>query len=97
MYLIAVEGHGERGSPSGAGNRLPTASQTSRQVLEITLSILSIEGRISFLEALGLAVGRALIAVLENGQAEDGGVILPQALSPWLRGKTRITPEGDLV
>ncbi len=49
------------------------------------------------LNGSGLAVGRCLIAVLENGQTADGGVVLPQVLSPWLGGKTRITPEGDLV
>ncbi len=49
------------------------------------------------LNGSGLAVGRCLIAVLENGQTEDGGVTLPQALGPWLGGKTRITAAGDLV
>ena len=49
------------------------------------------------LNGSGLAVGRCLIAVLENGQTEDGGVVLPQVLGPWLGGKSRITPEGDLV
>ncbi len=49
------------------------------------------------LNGSGLAVGRCLIAVLENGQTEDGGVQLPQALSPWLGGKTRLTPDGALV
>ncbi|MGL4311672.1 MAG: serine--tRNA ligase [Paracoccaceae bacterium] len=49
------------------------------------------------LNGSGLAVGRCLIAVLENGQQADGGVQLPQALHPWLGGKTRITPEGELV
>lgn len=49
------------------------------------------------LNGSGLAVGRTLIAVLENGQTEDGGVILPQALSPWLGGKTQITPDGQLT
>ena len=49
------------------------------------------------LNGSGLAVGRCLIAVLENGQTEDGGVVLPQALHPWLGGKTRITPEGTLA
>ena len=58
------------------------------------------DGKPQFVHTLngsGLAVGRALIAVLENGQTEDGGVILPQALGPWLGGKTRITPEGALA
>jgi seryl-tRNA synthetase len=49
------------------------------------------------LNGSGLAVGRCLIAVLENGQTEDGGVTLPQALLPWLGGKTRLTPDGQLV
>ncbi len=49
------------------------------------------------LNGSGLAVGRTLIAVVENGQTEDGGVVLPQVLSPFLGGRTRITPEGDLV
>ncbi len=49
------------------------------------------------LNGSGLAVGRCLIAVLENGQTGDGGVVLPQALLPWLGGKSRLTPDGQLV
>ena len=49
------------------------------------------------LNGSGLAVGRALIAVLENGQQEDGSVTLPEALHPYMGGKTRITAEGDLA
>ena len=49
------------------------------------------------LNGSGLAVGRCLIAVLENGQQADGSVELPQALHPWLGGKTRISPEGALA
>ena len=49
------------------------------------------------LNGSGLAVGRTLIAVLENGQQEDGAVTLPAALHPYLRGKTTITAEGQLV
>jgi len=57
-------------------------------------------GKPEFLHSLngsGLAVGRCLIAVLENGQQADGSVDLPDALHPWLRGKTRIAPDGTLV
>lgn len=57
-------------------------------------------GKPEFLATLngsGLAVGRTLIAVLENGQQEDGSVTLPAALHPWLGGKTRITAEGVLA
>jgi len=49
------------------------------------------------LNGSGLAVGRCLIAVLENGQQADGAVDLPQALHPYLRGKTRLAPDGLLV
>ncbi|MCU0905895.1 MAG: serine--tRNA ligase [Rhodobacteraceae bacterium] len=49
------------------------------------------------LNGSGLAVGRTLIAVLENGQQKDGSVTLPPALAPWLGGKTTITPDGTLV
>ncbi|MDV7145516.1 serine--tRNA ligase [Tropicimonas sp. TH_r6] len=49
------------------------------------------------LNGSGLAVGRCLIAVLENGQQEDGSVVLPQVLHQWLGGKTRITADGALV
>ncbi len=49
------------------------------------------------LNGSGLAVGRCLIAVLENGQQADGSVDLPAALHPYLRGATRIDPEGRLA
>jgi len=49
------------------------------------------------LNGSGLAVGRALIAVLENGQQEDGSVNLPAALHPYLGGKTKLSAEGALV
>ncbi|MDU8926403.1 serine--tRNA ligase [Alisedimentitalea sp. MJ-SS2] len=49
------------------------------------------------LNGSGLAVGRCLIAVLENGQQEDGSVDLPEALQMYLRGKTRLTALGELV
>lgn len=49
------------------------------------------------LNGSGLAVGRTLIAVLENGQQADGSVDLPAALHPYLGGKTRLSAEGVLV
>jgi len=38
------------------------------------------------LNGSGLAVGRALVAVLENGQQADGSVVLPEALRPYMGG-----------
>jgi seryl-tRNA synthetase len=42
------------------------------------------------LNGSGVAVGRALIAVLENYQNEDGSVTVPSALAPYMGGVTRI-------
>ena len=49
------------------------------------------------LNGSGLAVGRALIAVLENGQQSDGSVILPEVLNPYLGGKKRLSAGGHLA
>ncbi len=49
------------------------------------------------LNGSGLAVGRTLIAVLENGQQADGSVVLPDVLHRYLGGKTRITANGILI
>lgn len=56
-------------------------------------------GKPEFVHSLngsGLAVGRTLIAVLENGQQADGSVILPEALHPYLGGMTRLGADGLL-
>jgi seryl-tRNA synthetase len=42
------------------------------------------------LNGSGVAVGRALIAVLENYQNEDGSVTIPDVLLPYMGGLTRI-------
>ncbi|MBC2885015.1 serine--tRNA ligase [Ochrobactrum sp. CM-21-5] len=42
------------------------------------------------LNGSGVAVGRALIAVMENYQEEDGGIRIPEALQPYMGGLTRI-------
>ncbi|SFK67939.1 serine--tRNA ligase [Shimia haliotis] len=49
------------------------------------------------LNGSGLAVGRCLIAVLENGQNADGSVTLPAVLASYLGGKTTLSAEGKLV
>ncbi|MGR3713790.1 MAG: serine--tRNA ligase [Shimia sp.] len=49
------------------------------------------------LNGSGLAVGRCLIAVLENGQQADGTVTLPEVLAPYLGGKTMLSADGHLV
>ena len=44
------------------------------------------------LNGSGLAVGRALVAVLENHQQADGSIRIPAALRPYLRGDEFLTP-----
>jgi seryl-tRNA synthetase len=44
------------------------------------------------LNGSGLAVGRTLIAILENYQQADGSVIVPEALRPYMRGLEVIEP-----
>ena len=38
----------------------------------------------------GLAIGRTWLAILENFQQEDGSVIVPEVLQPYLDGMERI-------
>lgn len=42
------------------------------------------------LNGSGLAVGRTLIAILENYQQEDGSVMIPDVLRPYMRGESHI-------
>lgn len=44
------------------------------------------------LNGSGLAVGRTLLALLENGQQADGSIRLPAALAPYLDGRDRLHP-----
>ncbi|WP_170788851.1 serine--tRNA ligase [Ruegeria lacuscaerulensis] len=49
------------------------------------------------LNGSGLAVGRCLIAVLENGQNADGTVTLPKVLASYLGGKLTLQLDGSLA
>ncbi|HTO39880.1 MAG TPA: aminoacyl--tRNA ligase-related protein, partial [Rhizomicrobium sp.] len=44
------------------------------------------------LNGSGLAVGRTLIAVMENYQNDDGTIAIPDALRPYMAGQTKIGP-----
>jgi len=46
------------------------------------------------LNGSGLAVGRTVVAVLENYQQKDGSVIIPEALRPYMNGIERIMPKS---
>src|SRR5687768_14415579 len=54
-------------------------------------------GKVEYVHTLngsGLAVGRTLIAILENYQERDGSVTVPQALRPYMGGVDRIAAAG---
>ena len=42
------------------------------------------------LNGSGVAVGRALIAVMETYQQEDGSIAVPEALKPYMGGLTKV-------
>jgi seryl-tRNA synthetase len=46
------------------------------------------------LNGSGLAVGRTLVAILENWQQEDGSVLIPPALRPYMAGTEVIAPRA---
>jgi seryl-tRNA synthetase len=51
------------------------------------------KGKAEFVHTLngsGLAVGRTLIAIIENYQQEDGSIVIPEALRPFMGGQERI-------
>ena len=50
--------------------------------------------KVEFLHTLngsGIALARTVVAILENYQQEDGSVLIPKALQPYLNGQERIT------
>lgn len=46
-----------------------------------------VKGPVHTLNGSGLAVGRTMVAILENYQQSDGGVAIPDALQPYMGGK----------
>ena len=45
---------------------------------------------VNTLNGSGLAVGRTVVAILENGQQPDGSVVLPEAIRPYMGGMERL-------
>ncbi len=52
---------------------------------------------VSTLNGSGVAVGRALIALLENHQQEDGSIKIPSALRPYLNNAEKISSHGTFL
>jgi len=52
-------------------------------------------GKIQYVHTLngsGLAIGRTVVAILENYQQADGSVVIPEVLCPYMSGRDRIRP-----
>jgi seryl-tRNA synthetase len=57
-------------------------------------------GKVRFVHTLngsGIAVGRCLIAIMENYQQEDGSIAVPEALRPYMGGLDVIRHSPDLI
>jgi seryl-tRNA synthetase len=50
-----------------------------------------VKGPAHTLNGSGLAIGRTLVAILENYQQPDGSIAVPDALKPYMGGLERIT------
>jgi len=56
------------------------------------------QGKTEFVHTLngsGLAVGRTLVAVMENYQRADGSIEVPEVLRPYIMGTAAIRPVGQ--
>ena len=45
------------------------------------------------LNGSGLPTGRSLVAIIENNQQEDGSIVIPTVLRPYMGGLEVITPD----
>lgn len=73
-----------------------TSNTTDFQARRLDIKYRDADGKTGYAHVLNgtaFAIGRMLIAILENGQNEDGSVDMPEALLPYLpSGYTRLTP-----
>jgi seryl-tRNA synthetase len=55
-------------------------------------------GKVRFVHTLngsGVALPRLVVAIVENGQQEDGSIVLPDAIVPYMGGVSRIVPKVE--
>ena len=71
----------------------PTYRATNRVLRYQPLPPVTVKGKAEPLHTIngsGLAIGRTWIAVLENYQQQDGSILIPEALRPYMNGTERI-------
>jgi len=75
------------------GEVTSTSDTTDYQARRLNIKVKRKDGRKEFLHMLNgtaIAVSRALIAIVENGQLADGSVAIPEVLRKWMPGNTEI-------
>lgn len=75
------------------------SNMTSFQARRMKARYRSITGKPELVHTLngsGLAVGRTLVAVLENYQNEDGSITIPTVLQPYMKGQKIISSHGKI-
>ena len=69
--------------------------QARRAKIRYKTGVKEKSGYVHTLNGSGLAVGRTVVAILENYQQEDGSVIIPEALRPYMHGTAEIVKVHD--
>ena len=75
-----------------SGSSSSTSFQARRAGIRFKRKGASATQLVHTLNGSGLAVGRTLVAVLENYQQKDGSVAIPDALKPYMGGMASIKP-----
>ncbi|MBP9827914.1 serine--tRNA ligase [Patescibacteria group bacterium] len=71
-----------------------TSTCTDYQARRLNTRYRDEEGNVKLVHTLngtGFAVGRTMIAIMENNQQEDGSIVIPEALRPFMGGKEKMT------
>jgi seryl-tRNA synthetase len=74
-----------------------TSTCTDWQARRLNVRVKRKGGELQFCHTLNgtaFAIGRAMLAILENNQEADGSVAVPAALIPFMGGKTHIRPQS---
>jgi len=84
---------GENGKQGEYREVTSTSNTTDFQARRLNTKVKRAAGRVEFphlLNGTGFAIGRTLIAILENHQQQDGSVKIPEAVVPFMHGITEI-------
>ncbi len=75
------------------GEVTSTSDTTDYQARRLNIKVKRKDGKKEFLHMLNgtaIAVSRALIAIVENGQQADGSVVIPEVLRKWMPGNQKV-------